>query len=117
MSSRLMKHWINLKVILLKESNLYSILPKQIIIQQIITLEGLKLNNERIYMIPLLNDLQNCHGNGYLNVVDHQNLTTRSNSVGCVSRTGRLKIMIKLKLTILFIILIIVSGCSEFATP
>jgi hypothetical protein len=28
---------------------------------------------------------------------------------------GRLKIMIKLKLTILFTIFIIVSGCSEFA--
>jgi hypothetical protein len=32
-----------------------------------------------------------------------------------VSQKGRLEIMIKLKLTILFIVFIIVSGCSEFA--
>jgi hypothetical protein len=36
-------------------------------------------------------------------------------NVGCASQKGRLKIMIKLKLTILFIIFITVSGCSEFA--
>ena len=36
-------------------------------------------------------------------------------NVGCASQKGRLGIMIKLKLTILFIIFITVSGCSEFA--
>jgi len=32
-----------------------------------------------------------------------------------VSRKGRLRIMIKLKLIILFMVFIIVSGCTEFA--
>ena len=36
-------------------------------------------------------------------------------NVGNVNQKGRLEIMIKLKLMILFIIFITVSGCSEFA--
>ena len=36
-------------------------------------------------------------------------------NVGCVSQKGILKIMIKLKLMILFISFIIVSGCSNIA--
>ena len=56
----------------------------------------------------------NCRGNGYLTVIDNTGKTNVHQCWVCESE-GEIKNMIKVKLMILFIVLILVSGCSEFA--